>query len=167
MVAKKYIAFLMKKYILVVFVLCIVVIGLIFLFKKNSKLSTQGNNTNVEKMLYLETKNGSSVSINNPFSFGVPLGEKENVVEISGNDKYAIVYYKKDSSFLITVTSEPAELNRIDAEKVFLEKVGISKEDACKLNIIVNATFRAGGNASDAGNVGLSFCPGSKPFPAE
>lgn len=49
------------------------------------------------------------------------------------NNDFAISYGKADDSFRVTIWSDRFNETRMIAEKIFLEELGISKKDACKL----------------------------------
>lgn len=84
---------------------------------------------------------------------------------IQQDNNFSIVYFTKDQAFLITILSEPAQASRILAEQEFLDKLGISQIDACKLT--VSLTVPAWVNANLASqDWGLSFCPNGQAFPS-
>jgi hypothetical protein len=74
------------------------------------------------------------------------------------NPEYVAYYYVNDRSLRIIVYGSPFEDIRKTAEKIFLEKLGISKEQACDM---LNVRITASGD-SDVNYVGrdipLSFC---------
>lgn len=83
--------------------------------------------------------------------------EKTGEVFVIEKDDYIIVYNKISQSFLIDILSSPFDTTRATAEKDFLNYLGITQEDACKLIIIENTPYFA--NPQDAGkDYGLNFC---------
>ncbi len=77
---------------------------------------------------------------------------------------YAISYDSASQSFNIAITKAPISQYRTAAEAKFLQDLGITQQDACKLNVQLGVTYDA--NPSLIGqNFGLSFCPGAKAFP--
>ena len=80
------------------------------------------------------------------------------------NPGYQIVYYRPDSSFVISLFAEPLGAKRKEAEVVLLELLGIAEAQVCKLRHFVAtpeevSTFYAGRN------LGFSFCPGATTLP--
>jgi len=80
------------------------------------------------------------------------------------NPDYYMSYYPEDQGFIITILNPNIEQSRIDAEKDFLQFVGITEEQACLLKVTLNVPFDVNAKASGP-NYGLSFCPNGKPFP--
>ena len=81
-------------------------------------------------------------------------------VLITDSPAYDISYATYDSSFAISLLQTPLAAVRAQAEAVFLQDLGISKEDACKLKATVEVPVSVDpGNAGI--NLGLSFCNGA------
>ncbi len=77
------------------------------------------------------------------------------------SDDFSIEYYAKDNSFIITLLNNDVEKAQKEAEQEFLQSLGVSQDDACKLNVIIGVPFSV--NENFAGGVyKLSFCPGGK-----
>jgi hypothetical protein len=76
---------------------------------------------------------------------------------INDDHAYNISYSTYDSSFSISLLQTPVAVARTQAEAAFLQNLGISKEDACKLKVTVEVPI--GVDPQNAGiNLGLSFC---------
>ncbi len=96
------------------------------------------------------------VSVNNFISKSKNI-EKTGEVFAEENADFSIIYHKNDESFLLYISSSPFETVRSAAENVFLQKLGIDKESACRLAVIEQTPFFA--NPNEAGKVyKLSFC---------
>jgi hypothetical protein len=92
------------------------------------------------------------------------------VIMPAGNS-YHLDYQRTEGSFLIQlmVLARPEEASkaRHQAEQLLLAQLGISQEDACKLDVRVIIPSTRFSTEFEAGNYGLSFCPNSKQFPGE
>lgn len=107
--------------------------------------------------LEIQTKEGS-VEINNVYK---KIVEKlsQNGVSFADNDDYYIAFYPKDNGFLITINNPDVVSAAKKAEAGFLNDLGISKDDACKLKVSI--TVPAGVNEKYSGKIyGFSFCSG-------
>lgn len=98
----------------------------------------------------------ADVEVNNFFEkVGIP--ESASYIIIEKNSDYKIAYLNNFNSFLISITNSPFESQRILAEEKFLDELGISETDACKLEVQVTTPRFA--NPDHAGIIyGLSFC---------
>lgn len=97
-----------------------------------------------------------SVTVNN-FYAGAKISADGTSVLVAETPAYVISYYAPDSSFNILIEQMPFATVRAEAESAFLQKLGISEQDACKLKVQVGAPI--GVDPSHAGqNLGLSFC---------
>ena len=96
-------------------------------------------------------------------SLGTPLDER-GTREVEQGDEYVISYYGTDSSIFITLKSEPIAAARIDAERAFLRDFGLTKAEACRLNVVLNVMGSVAPYAA-ARDYGLSFCPDGLPLP--
>jgi hypothetical protein len=77
------------------------------------------------------------------------------------------IYYDKGQGFfgiLLASPVRPLSEQREEAEAMFLEKLDISKEEACKLDVYVNVDIEADPVYGGDKNYGLSFCLGSSPL---
>jgi hypothetical protein len=79
---------------------------------------------------------------------------------IDGDEAYQLFYYQPDQSISIVLFAEPFGKVRQVAESQLLERLGIKKETACKMNVRVNVPGSASETVSGK-NLGLSFCPNS------
>lgn len=100
----------------------------------------------------------NGVKLNNFFNSSKVINENKDIL-ISKTDKYQIEYFSLFNSFLISIESAPFEENKILAEQDLINKLGVSKEAACRLP--VNITTPQSANPEFAGtNYSLSFCTG-------
>lgn len=78
-----------------------------------------------------------------------------SITKISGS--FNITYLAQFKEFLISITGSPFESQRQIAEKAFIQSLGISQIDACKLTINITTSIHI--NPNEAGkNYPLSFC---------
>jgi len=76
-------------------------------------------------------------------------------------ETYSISYISEDTSFTVSILSEPLGEIRLRAEKDLLVRLGISENDACRLRYEVLVPYSV--NPLYAGkNLGFSFCPGAE-----
>jgi len=107
---------------------------------------------------------GENVIINDPY--------KDALKIVSGNANmkktpdYEIVYLGSLKSFVISLYGENINDSRNKAEQAFLESLGITKNEACKLDVTLAVAPEASRSAAGK-DYGLSFCPNGKPFPAQ
>ena len=86
-------------------------------------------------------------------------------VTIQETAAYNIAYYEPDHSFNIVVTKTPFDATRAQAEATFIQDLGISRTDACKLNVKVGAPSWV--DPEHAGqNFRLSYCTEAGTQPA-
>jgi len=111
----------------------------------------------------LEINTGKEIiSINNIYKNSDKI-LSNNGVAFEDNDDYYIAYYPDDNSFTISISNRDVDLGRERAESKFLNDLGITQEQACKLTVILGIPYRVSENLSGQ-NFGLSFCPGGKSF---
>lgn len=134
---------------------------------QNPFASTTGQGTGSVGDLQVMLTDGTKTSI--------PDFTKQNQPPIAGPDTgyqvagsvdgaYQTLYFPQDSYFLISLLGEPLGQNRIAAENALRDKLGLSDEQLCKLNVEVRTT--SGVNDTYAGkDLGLSFCPGATKLP--
>lgn len=96
----------------------------------------------------------AGIDINNPYTGAKELTIQGDALSVS-TDTYRILYLKQFDQFLINITRDPFSTNRIEAEKAFLEKLGITEQDACQLDVTVNEPRREGAPRL---KYKLSFC---------
>lgn len=78
---------------------------------------------------------------------------------------YNIGYNPTSQEFIVTLlATNNIEDVRQDAENDLLEALGISRTDACKLNVYLYISAALTENTALSQNHGLSFCPGSQSF---
>ena len=82
----------------------------------------------------------SGVSVNNFYRKGERMNQYGDVL-IEENKEFSIEYQHPFKLFIIAVLSTPFDALRIKAENAFLSRLGISKEDACALNVQVGTPF--------------------------
>ncbi len=172
----------MKKSIIIVIAIIVIaaVLGAVFMFiKGNTSNNTQGGQGGLLPPVATGTP-GQSISstlaaapTGSTFQIGTPQGSVTvnniyasndyvtldgQTIVIAQSEDYSIVYNVSDSSFVIALTFVPGSLQaaRDAAESVFLQKLGISKEDACKLNVNEGVTEK--GSPYYGQSLGLSFC---------
>jgi hypothetical protein len=88
----------------------------------------------------------------------------DSSVVFGKSDNFTMSYYPPDQGFIITIDSPALEQSRQQAEKNFLDLLGVSKEQACLLKVTLNVPYNVS-EAASGQNYGLSFCPNGKPFP--
>ena len=175
-----YNCFMNKKLLIIGLVLGIIVLLIaIFQMKPDSTRTTEiqdqenfeaYNNKYVEPEmtpkgeLAIETVSGSKISVPD-------IRTNLETVTFDGQDfkfydsgdgsaAYELLYFSGDSSFLISLESEPLRDARNAGEIKLLDKLGISAAEACQLKIRVATNIRV--SEMYAGKeLGLSFCPGS------
>ncbi len=82
---------------------------------------------------------------------------KQGDVQFSSIPQYNLVYLSKFNEFLISILSSPFEETRVLAEKDFIEKLGITEQEASKLTVTVTTSKAI--NPDFAGKkYRLSFC---------
>ena len=67
---------------------------------------------------------------------------------------YQIAYLKQFNEFIISISTSSAQVRSV-AEAAFLEKLEITEQEACRLNVSVSAPFV---NVEQSTNKRLSFC---------
>jgi hypothetical protein len=98
-----------------------------------------------------------SVTMNNFYKSAAYIAQDQQTVVIQQTSTYIIVYNVLHSSFTITIQSAPLEATRQAAEAAFLNTLGISQQDACKLSAYENVPA----SVSDkyvGKSLPLSFC---------
>lgn len=79
--------------------------------------------------------------------------------------EYTMSYFPlpEPGKFIISISVANPEIARPQMEKDFIGALGISEEEACKLDVSVNVPVAV--NPDTAGvDFGLSFCPGGAPL---
>ncbi len=98
----------------------------------------------------------SGVPVNNFFISPVQTNQQGDILIID-DPKYQIAYLNQFGSFIISILGSPFDDARQKAESQFLNTLGISPQDACRLPVTLNTPSFA--NPDEAGtNYKLSFC---------
>ncbi|PIZ98417.1 MAG: hypothetical protein COX77_04715 [Candidatus Komeilibacteria bacterium CG_4_10_14_0_2_um_filter_37_10] len=109
--------------------------------------------------LLLNTEQGG-VAIDNIYQLAGPdLPQKGTL--FAENKNYSMSYYPFDQGFIINLLNPNLNFARQRAEEDLLKYLGISKEEVCRLKIMVNTTYSISKEYSGR-NLGLSFCPNSQ-----
>jgi hypothetical protein len=166
-----------KKIIVVGAIIIVVVIACVvfFLIQKNSSntgtavgttgtlppVSTSTVSTEIiptSTTIILGTSQGS-VTVNNFYQNAQTITQDKQAVIIENPGDYVITYNVPDSSFVISLMSLPLEAARVAAESAFLSKLGISEQDACKLNVYEGVPIGVS-DQYPGESFPLSFCGG-------
>jgi hypothetical protein len=166
-----------KKIIIAVVIILVVIIAVIAILfaQRNSPPGSSGSGGSTGTLpppitvatstpptgntITLGTSQGSVV-VNNFYKTAAFITQDGQTVAIAQTSSYSIAYNVLYSSFVITVLAPPLEANREAAEAAFLSSLGISKQDACKLDIYEGVPASVSDQDSGRPYV-LSFCPGS------
>jgi len=167
-----------KKLIIVIAVVVIIVVVVAYVvFFRNGETGILGNqNSNSNNTGSSQTVSVMSAYPNAPTSRTMSLGTANGTVQVGnfyaasstqvGEDGILIVkqtpdywftYDPSDSSFWIAISGTPFNTVRQTAEQDFLATLGVSKADACKLDVSVGVPYSAG-NPLDGQSLPLSFC---------
>ncbi|MEK7598135.1 MAG: hypothetical protein AAB487_00155 [Patescibacteria group bacterium] len=95
---------------------------------------------------------------NNPI-YKLPDG----TVTFLENSDYTMAFFPKDKLFNIAILSSTLKEARNKAEGAFLDTLGVTKDQACELNVSLGVPYGVSPRNSGL-NFGLSFCPNGKPF---
>ncbi len=107
-------------------------------------------------MITLGTAHGS-VTMNNFYTNAAYIDQNQQAVVIQQSSTYNLIYYIPNNTFALTIFGTPLKIAQSEVEVGFLNALGISRIDACKLNVRVGVRYDIDPN--DAGrNLGLSFC---------
>lgn len=98
---------------------------------------------------YISAKNGL-VEVNN-FYLSNPEVLEADVIGLHSGDAYSIIYSMDSSVFWINYKNSPDSRLRAEAENTFLTLLGVSGEDACRLEV-----WETVGNSPR--KMSLSFC---------
>lgn len=111
----------------------------------------------------IKTEKGD-VSINNIQKNPVQKIAFDGSVVFGKTNDYEMSYYPPDQGFIITLQNSDLTTARTEAEKDFIDALGISDEQGCLLKVTLNVPFDVSQKASGR-NYGLSFCPNGKSLP--
>lgn len=76
---------------------------------------------------------------------------------IQQNQDFQISFVKQYNQFFVTILNPDFEATRPRAEQVFLNQLGITQQEACKLTVIVGSPIWVNPDLSGQ-TFGLSFC---------
>jgi hypothetical protein len=132
----------------------------------NIKLNTPSGDTFI-----IQTPNGD-VQVRNFLINPVERHDYADMITItiSETKDYGIVYQifgprlNNKYEFVVLPYTKPVESAVAKAEAALLENIGVSREDACKLNVRVGVADYVDPRYAGT-NYGLSFCPSGNPFP--
>ena len=162
----------MKKiyYILVPLIIVLVSSAIYFVLSKKENIqspppqTTFTEPTGSDEKMTLSTVNGD-IKINNLYKNPVAT-LYHNGVLFQQTPDFEMSFYPDDQGFIISLLNPDLQKARNEAEKAFLETLGISKEQACLLKISLGVTADISEKAAGQ-NYGLSFCPNGRPLPAQ
>lgn len=98
----------------------------------------------------------SNIKMNNFYRSPIRVYSSGDVV-VAQSDSYQIAYLPLFNKFIISIVSSPFQDKIKGAEEDFIKALGISREEACRLNAVVNTPFFA--NPDESGkDYPLSFC---------
>lgn len=86
---------------------------------------------------------------------------KNGDVLFAETPKYQLVYLQNFNQFIVSILSSPFETIKKEAEIEFLHRLGITENEACKLNVSVTTPYFANPDYSGK-NWPLSFCENKK-----
>jgi hypothetical protein len=132
--------------------------------QQNTQKSTFSVPEKSADKMTIKTTQGD-IATNNLYKNPVELFSDNTVFFIENTD-YHISFNPHDQSFLITLLNPDIQTTRNRAEDDFLNALNITKNDACKLTLILGMPAFVNENLSGK-NYGLSFCPNGKPFPKQ
>jgi hypothetical protein len=99
------------------------------------------------------------VTINN--FYNLPLAIDEEFLILKNTNDYQITYDTDNNQFFVYASSSPLDAARQKGETAFLSLLGVSQQDACKLNVLEG--FPQGSSMANA-QLGLSFCSSGGAF---
>jgi hypothetical protein len=120
-----------------------------------------------EKIIFKTPRGDVSVNnfYKNPQTQVFEQGSPGEYAILVNSGQYTMDYRNEDRSFGIVLNDPNLQVARRAAEKYFLEKLGITETQACKLVVSVGVPISVGdGNASGV-DYHLSFCPDGVPLP--
>ncbi|MFA5961412.1 MAG: hypothetical protein WC848_01875 [Parcubacteria group bacterium] len=111
----------------------------------------------------IATQTGT-VAVNNIYKLPDAKPLDLDGVNFKNTQYYYMAYYPKQQGFIIAMMDPNIQKAREIAESDFLDILGITKDQACQLNVSLTVPPTVNETAS-GGNYGLSFCPGETEFP--
>jgi hypothetical protein len=125
----------------------------------------QTNTTIPAGMIKIITKDGGSILMKDFYqSPYTKILDSYNDAVIKESIDYTIEFQPGIPGFFIQLLGNNLYLARENAEQGFLDKLGITKEDACRLDVTLGVHYSTNEKASGSA-YGLSFCPDGKPLP--
>jgi hypothetical protein len=126
--------------------------------------TTMGSTTPIG-MLKITTKDGGSIIMKDFYqSPYTKILDPQNDASIKESIDYNIEFQPAIPRFFIGLQGNDLYTARENAEQGFLDKLGITKEDACRIKVTLGVHYSVNERASGV-NYGLSFCPDGKPLP--
>lgn len=120
-------------------------------------------NTTEEETLVIGTPSGP-VRINNVLIYPDYKPPQDWGVAVRRTGRYDILFFNKEKEwFLISLYDSDVSAARRDAEQEFLNILGITEGDACKLHVELGVSKDASFDLAGS-DYGLSFCPNGIPF---
>ncbi|MCK9351308.1 MAG: hypothetical protein WCT49_00150 [Candidatus Paceibacterota bacterium] len=111
------------------------------------------------------TMEGETLSMKNFYlSPYTRIIDKDNDAVVKEGVNYSFMFYAKYQSFYISLEGGDLYITREEAEQAFLDKLEITKEDACKLYVALTVPFTVSEKAAGT-DYHLSFCPNGIPLP--
>jgi hypothetical protein len=145
----------------------------IFPFGGNSTTTTtptpttiiEQTNTVPEGMIKIKAKDGGYVIMKDFYqSPYTQILDQQKDASIKDSIDYNIEFQPEILGFLIDLRGKDLCKARENSEQGLLDKLGITKEEACRLYVDLGVIFSVNAKASGV-NYGLSFCPEGKPLP--
>lgn len=97
------------------------------------------------------------VTVLNPYTNPHLVTPDKRIVIMVETEEYNLGYTSTDSSFGITILKTPVSEYKPKAEQAFLERLGITPEEACRLTVYVGVPVSID-EAQSGRNLGLEFC---------
>jgi len=125
----------------------------------------QTNTTIPAGMIKITTKDGGSILMKDFYqSPYTKILDPQNDASIKESIDYNIEFQPAIPRFFIGLQGNDLYTARENAEQGLLDKLGITKDDACRIKVTLGVAFSVNEKASGV-NYGLSFCPDGKPLP--
>jgi hypothetical protein len=106
-------------------------------------------------LLVIKTPHGD-VTVRNFYEANPPVVEVGDLA-IKITRKYVLTFNTSASSFWLAIKGKPFSAWRVVAEQDFLATLGVSKVDACKLDVTSGVIYTPG-DPNDGKSFPLSFC---------
>ncbi|MEI8343600.1 MAG: hypothetical protein WCF93_01465 [Candidatus Moraniibacteriota bacterium] len=129
--------------------------------------SNVSNSPTDSKISIPSSDSKGSISVDNYYNApsSTVIDDKDVLIGTNKNFDILAYDYNNEKTFLIYLknSEESLETTRKNAESVFIEKLGITKEQACLL--VVSERLADDIKGSTTEDYGLSFCPNGKKIP--